>query len=280
MNEKSFISIIIPCYNDAEYIEQSVNSALDQDYENIEIIVVDDGSNERTKSILNSLKPRISKLITQENKGAGAARNTGVSEARGEYILVLDSDDYFDSTFCSKAWEILDTQDEVKLVTCYAKRFKDDKIFDIIKPKPGGLREFLMYNHSLGNALFRKKDFEISGGYDEEMDNGFEDWEFFIRLLKEGGRSAVILEPLFHYRQKKESNSTRANKIKYDLLRYIYLKHEELYTRYYEEFINHLLSRLEIVEKAEQKALNSLESKLGKFILSPIRKLKKMISKG
>ncbi|MDD3722641.1 MAG: glycosyltransferase family A protein [Lutibacter sp.] len=95
MKNNNSISIIIPCYNDAQYIEQSVLSALNQTYQNKEVIVVDDGSNAETKAVLKKLAPQITKLITQENQGQSTARNVGIKEAKGEYILVLDSDDFF-----------------------------------------------------------------------------------------------------------------------------------------------------------------------------------------
>ena len=107
MIDKPLISIIIPCYNDAKYIEQSVNSALNQTYSNKEVIVVDDGSNVETKQILKKLEPKLIKLITQENKGQSTARNVGINAAKGEYILTLDSDDYFEPTFLEKLFPVL-----------------------------------------------------------------------------------------------------------------------------------------------------------------------------
>ena len=70
---KPLISIVIPCYNDWQYVEQAVNSALNQTYPNKEVIVVDDGSNKKTKLVLKTIEPRITKLITQENQGQSTA---------------------------------------------------------------------------------------------------------------------------------------------------------------------------------------------------------------
>ena len=97
------ISIIIPCYNDEKFIKQSVFSALKQEYSNIEVIVVDDGSNKETKKVLKEIEPMITKLITQSNQGQSKARNVGINYAKGDYILVLDSDDFFEPSFCAKA---------------------------------------------------------------------------------------------------------------------------------------------------------------------------------
>ena len=99
------VSIIITCYNDVQYVEQAIDSAINQEYTNKEIIVVDDGSNDETTALLKSIEYKISNLILQENLGQSVARNNGIRVSTGEYILILDSDDYFESTFCDKALE-------------------------------------------------------------------------------------------------------------------------------------------------------------------------------
>jgi glycosyltransferase involved in cell wall biosynthesis len=266
------ISIIIPCYNDALYIEQSVLSALNQTYSNIEVIVVDDGSNEETKKVLKKLENQITKLITQENQGQSKARNVGIEASKGDYILVLDSDDYFESTFCEKA--ILSLEDStIKLVTSFAKRFNDVYSYDVY-PKGGGLRDFLIHNQATGSVMFRKKDYILAGGYDETMKSGFEDWEFYIRLLKDGGTAFVIPEFLFNYRAKENSTTTRANKIKYKLQNFIYEKHQSLYILYFQDLVSHLLGRIEREENEKIKNTKRLEFKIGKTILKPFRLIK------
>jgi glycosyltransferase involved in cell wall biosynthesis len=275
MKESNLVSIIIPCFNDASFIEKSVSSAINQDYENIEVVVVDDGSDQNTKNVLRNIESKISKLITQKHNGVSAARNMGISVATGKYVLTLDSDDYFDETFCDKAVKLLEENVDAKIVSCYAKRFGQGKE-DIIRHSDSSIRDFLKYNHTLGNALFYKKDWELAGGYDEDMKKGYEDWEFFIRLLKNGGRSMIIPEVLFFYRMKEKSNSTIADSHKYELLRYIYTKHSSLYKENFEILVDHLLCRLEVVEKAERKNLRKPEFRLGKTILDPIRKIKRL----
>ncbi len=94
------VSIIIPCYNTSQYIEQAVNSAKAQTGVQIEIIVVDDGSNQETKMVLRRIEGV--KLLTQKNLGQSAARNAGIKEASGKYIFILDSDDYVEPSFCQR----------------------------------------------------------------------------------------------------------------------------------------------------------------------------------
>tara|TARA_R100000935_G_scaffold16940_4_gene33448 strand:- start:9738 stop:10580 length:843 start_codon:yes stop_codon:yes gene_type:complete len=271
------ISIIIPCYNDPYYILESVQSAIGQTSVNKEIILVDDGSNIDTKKVLAKIKSKIDLLITQENKGLSAARNAGIKQSKGDFILVLDSDDFFEPEFCSKAAAVLQNSEDIKIVTCYARRFNDGGIIDIFKPVGGTIENFLLYNAAIGNALYRKKDWEKIKGYDEKMVNGYEDWEFYIRLLAGGGEAYVINEPLFNYRQKKESMRIDANKIKYKLQRYIYFKHSSLYKNHYTLFINYLLKKIEIEEKEKIKNTKRLEFKIGAKFLNPIRKIKKLL---
>lgn len=277
MTEFPLISIIIPCFNDGQFVELAINSALQQSYPNKEIILIDDGSDDKTRKFLKNFENRIDKIIFQPNKGTSAARNAGITQAQGDYILTLDSDDHFEKEFCLKAMAILQKNVDVKIVTCYAQRFRGNQNLDVFKPKSGELVDFLKYNHALGTSLFLRKDWKEIGGYDETMKSGYEDWEFYIRLLKAGGKSIVIPEVLFHYRLNKTSNSSRANEVKYDLLKYIYIKHKDLYIQHYDTFVSHIIDRLYIVEKAEQKNLNKPEFKLGAFILRPMRIIRKFI---
>lgn len=275
------ISIIIPCYNDAQYIEQAVNSVLNQTYTNIEVIVVDDGSDEETKKVLKKLEHRITKLISQENKGQSTARNVGIRESKGEYILALDSDDYFEPTFCEKAIDIFNKTDDAMIVTCQANLIFDNGLVDIYIPKGGTVSAFMYDNSALGTSMFKKKDWSFYGGYDESMRNGFEDWEFFIRILKEGGIAKVIQEPLYNYRKRTYSTTTIANKFKYDLLFYIYIKHKDLFIEDYENFVYYLLERINVEEKNKLKYINEAENKsliffrtLKSFSLKQMRKIK------
>lgn len=277
MENNSLISIIIPCYNDGQYIEQSVNSALNQTYLNKEVIVVDDGSNDDTKAVLKKLELKITKLITQENQGQSTARNVGINDANGEYILILDSDDYYEPTFCEKAIAVFLNKKETKIVTCQVNLLFENGSKVIHTPEGGSISNFIFTNAALGTSMFKKVDWKISGGYDKSMRNGFEDWEFFIRLLKRGGVAEVIQEPLYNYRKGKDSTTSKANKIKYELLKYIYFKHQDLYKENFELFITHLLGRIEREEKEKLKNLNRIEYKIGKKVLQPLRWIKSLV---
>lgn len=275
MENNVLISIIIPCYNDANFIEQSIDSALNQTYLNKEIIVVDDGSNKETKIVLKSLEHKIDVLITQDNMGQSSARNIGIKHSKGRFLLVLDSDDYFENTFCSKALSLFNNNTDIKLVTCYANLvFEKPSNNYVYKPKGGTVESFLTSNSAMGSAMFKKEDWITCGGYDETMQNGFEDWEFYIRLLSQGGRAEVIKESLYNYRKRENTTTSKANQVKYDLFKYIFTKHKDLYISYYDSFMTQLVSKIEKEEKEKFKNRERIEFKLGALILKPFRWIK------
>lgn len=278
MEKNILLSVIIPCYNDTQYIEQAVNSTLNQTYPYKEVIVVDDGSNIETKAVLQKLASKITKLIIQENQGQSTARNVGITASKGEYILVLDSDDYFEPSFCEKAIAIFLENQNAKIVTCFSNLiFEKEKSF-IYKPQGGDIASFLCSNNALGSAMFRKKDWQIAGGYDETMRQGFEDWEFYIRLLQEGGLAHVVEEPLYHYRKRNNTTTQRANAIKYELLLFLFQKHRELYKNYLDDYVSYLLSKIEKEEFEKIKNTQRLEFIIGNYFLMPFRKIKKIFN--
>lgn len=274
MEKNILVSIVIPCFNDAQYIEQAVNSALDQTYPNTEVIVVDDGSDIETKAVLKKIENKITKLITEDNQGQSVARNVGIRESKGEYILVLDSDDYFEVTFLEKAISFFLKNNDVKIVSCFATLIFENETSFIYKPLGGSIKSFLCSNNALGSALFKKVDWEISGGYDQSMRDGFEDWEFYIRLLHKEGFAHILQEPLYNYRKRNNTTTQRANAAKYKLLFSLYHKHNELYKQYLDDYVSFLLSKIETEEQEKIKNTQRLEFKIGKVILSPFRWVK------
>lgn len=274
MNSK--VSIIIPCFNEHKFVKKSVDSAIAQTYRNKEIIIIDDGSNNRTKAVLKELEPKVDLLITQENLGVSAARNEGIKNSSGKYLLNLDSDDYFEAEFCEKAVKEFQKDQDVEIVTCFSNWFKDGKDSKIFKPRGGELKNILFNNIAMGSSMFLKDRWQEVGGYDEKMIDGYEDWEFYLRLLKSGGKTMVIPEVLFNYRKKEGSRNDNANSLKYDLWLYIYLKHSELYKDNFNSFVVHLMNMMKKEQQDKQKLLDSLEHRIGKGILWPLKKIKNL----
>ena len=274
MNE--FVSIIIPCYNTHKYIVKCVESVRNQTYKNIELIVVDDGSDQVTKSKLNELSFQIDVLIHQKNKGQSSARNVGLKKATGKYIIFIDSDDFVSPNFCETLVDNYSSEHAV--VTCFAELFSKNSS-DLYKPIGGGLDKAILNNTALGTSLFLRRELLEIQGYDESMRNGFEDWELLIRLLHFTNKDVfVVNKVLYNYRKGIVSVTTKANSMKYNLLKYIYSKNEEIYKQYFNDFVSFLLFRIEKEENEKLKMYSKLEYKLGYSILKPFRFIKNFLN--
>ncbi len=272
------LSIVIACYNDP-YVVEAIASARNQTYANKEIIVIDDGSDASVQKIIDSQKDEVDQIIRQENSGQSIARNNGISKASGDLILNLDSDDFFEPEFCHKAVDILSTDSEVKIVTCKAKRIYNGNTIDIFTPAGGDYKSFLYSNSALGSSMFRKSDWERVGGYEEELPIlGFEDWELYLNILKDGGTAKVIDEVLFNYRLRKESTTQRIKNLRNKKFQYIIIKHHLLYKDHFKDTVDHLFTRMNKLQEDNFKIKKGMPHKTGEFILKPFKFLKRKLS--
>ncbi|MBK9925980.1 MAG: glycosyltransferase [Anaerolineales bacterium] len=121
--QKPVVSIIIPNYNHAQYISDAINSVLNQTYPDYEVIVVDDGSKDNSREVIDAYGGKI-RAIYQQNQGLSAARNTGITAAQGDYIGVLDADDMYEPEFISTLVSLLESQPDADGVYC-GYRFVD-----------------------------------------------------------------------------------------------------------------------------------------------------------
>lgn len=178
--EKSFVSIVIPCYNHGEYLDDALESLDSINKGKYEVIIVNDGSNDpETLEKLRELETKGYFVLHQENKGVGAARNEGIRLAKGNYILPLDSDNKIRPIYIDRGIEILDMHPEVGVVYGDVQRFGDsDKIVNIPEFDP---RSILVQNTIDACALFRKEVWEQVGGYEENM-VGYQDWAFWMAI--------------------------------------------------------------------------------------------------
>lgn len=216
------VSIIIPCYNHAKFLPDAILSAYNQTYKNVEIIVVNDGSTDNSLYVMQEFKSIFKDLIivNQENKGLSAARNAGIIESTGKYILTLDADDVISNEFLSK------TVGKNDIVSTYYMIFGSKKGY--IKPKSNpNFNDFVKRNQINCCSLFKKEIWETIGGYDEQMKIGFEDWDFWLRATMAGYRVSVVEEVLFYYR-KHENKSMLSNAIKHynEIWEYIKVKNK------------------------------------------------------
>ena len=263
------VSVVIPVYNDGVYLAESLNSALSQTYANLEVIIVNDGSTDSfTLSVLENIKFPNVRVIHKENGHLSSARNAGIANANGEYILTLDADDRFDKRFVQLALPCM-KEDNVGVVTCFVKSF-GDKSYKW-KPRGGGVNSFILRNECCGNSLFRKSIWKQVGGYDENMKLGYEDWEFWIRVTKTGWNVKVIDQYLFNYRISSKTmmlSSSEPNRK--EIVKYIAKKHGELYTDYFIDSI----SKWTLVDKRKVPRWYDILDLLRRKFQLPYRKQK------
>jgi len=212
MNKNPLVSVIIPAYNVEKYIEEAINSVLAQTYLNIEIIVVDDGSVDSTKKVIdNYLKKNQIIYLFQDNRGLSGARNTGIKVARGEYVALLDADDLFFPTKIEKQVLFLESNKDCDFCYCDVDFFIDGKPEKILKSHykyySGNIFKYLI-NGSFVNPstlLFKKQTFNIFGAFDESFERA-EDLEYYLRVSLLGAKFCFINEPLFLSRVRKLGN--------------------------------------------------------------------------
>ena len=186
------ISVIIPTYNRAGTILRSVNSVLNQTYKDLELLIIDDGSTDNTKELLEQINDdRIRYIYLGANSGASNARNAGVSYALGEWIAFQDSDDAWKPEKLEKQMQLALEHPEYNLIysSFINHVFDGSTIYFPSKPYPG-IMEGEMYSSLLlcnvigaPTMLIKRDAFLQSGGFDTNY-NSLEDWEFVIRFSK------------------------------------------------------------------------------------------------
>ncbi len=227
------ISIIIPSYNQKDYLEQSIESAYNQSLPAHEIIVVDDGSTDGSLEIAQryqfSKYPMIEspvRVIRQVNKGLASARNTGIMNSTGDYILPLDADDILKENAVERlTQEILRTNADVVAPSFKCFGVRDDTII---------LQGFTLDDFKKDNRLgyfsaIRRSVLQEVGGYNPKMRWGWEDYDLWFDLIKRGKSFSILQEVLVLYRTKEKSMITEANQHADELWTQIKLNHPEIW---------------------------------------------------
>lgn len=212
---KTFISVIIPLYNKATCIEETVYSVLKQSYQDFELIIVNDGSTDNSLDIINKISDNRIRIINKVNEGVSATRNRGAHEAIGEYLLFLDADDYI---YPDCLQQLHDLKAKYPEAGVYAGNF--EIYFDIKNIQKGcrdnlegyvenpfKLRWHKAWNMRLGSFIMKKNIFEKIGGFHPIMTIG-EDVYFTDALL---GQSRIAYTPAVIMRYNRE-NSDLSNK--------------------------------------------------------------------
>lgn len=228
------VSVIMPCYNDGAYIEEAVASLQRQTYPHIELIVIDDGSDDvKTRAVLKRLQYPCLQILHTKHVRPAAARNAGIRAAKGKYILPLDSDDTIEPEYIEKAVQVLEQDKKVGIVYCHADLFGKENGAWVLPDYE--LRVELLDNCIFVTALFRKADWVEVGGFAEDFLHGMEDYDFWLSILELGREVVQLPEVYFHYRIKAVSRTTGFNSnlkaIQETYVR-LYERHKKLYQQH------------------------------------------------
>ena len=198
----SLFSVVIPCYNQARFLPEAVDSVAAQDFADLEVIIIDDGSPDNASEIARSLAgsyPELHiRLIEQTNLGVATARNAGIAVARGRWIVALDSDDILAEGFLASVAEAMEQDPEATAFTGAYKEFgARESEWRLTRFDPERMKE---RGNILCCAPFRRTLWEAVGGYDSSHPWGGEDWHFWLKSLSAGLRLVCLPGPMLHYR--------------------------------------------------------------------------------
>ncbi|BDA72034.1 glycosyl transferase family 2 [Calothrix sp. PCC 7716] len=282
------ISVIIPAYNAEKFISRTLESVLSQTYENIEVLVIDDGSDDKTVEIVQSLAQKDSRIILfqQQNSGVAVARNLGINKSQGEFIAPIDADDIWYPQNLEKQVRCMKQSDSsVGLVYSWSVDINEqEKLTGNFRASSieGDVFTTLICHNFLGNAsstLIRRNCLEKIGGYNSKFKaqnaQGCEDWDFYLRIA-EHFQFKVVPEFLVGYRKIANSMSGDYNKMAKShnlMLKEIQKKHPEISTVFYrlsKSSFYMYLAQQSSVYKNHHKTLYWLSQALKADFITPI----------
>ena len=254
------ISIIVPCYNQAQYLDECLESVSKQTFQNWECIIVDDGSPDNTEEIALqwAKKDHRFQYFKKENGGVSLARNFGIDKSSGEWILPLDGDDRIGNQYLELASREFKNNHDI--IYCKASFFGNINVnFNL---KKFSYNDFLLQNLIFCSAFYKKEAWLKTKGYDPKLIYGYEDWEFWINLLKNSDKKIICLDYLgFYYRRKDSSRDVNINKNKKqkeDAFNYIFNKHQDEYFKEYGTFFDIIQENKKLeIEKSRLMAINN-----------------------
>lgn len=228
------VSVIVPCYNHGEFVAEAVDSVLRAQRDDVELLVVDDGStDERTRREIHALQQRGVRVIRQDNKGLAAARNAGIAATTGKYVLPLDADNRVRPAYFERGLRILEANPQAGVVYGDLEYVGTRAGRQRVGPfEPG---QIMQWNYIDACAMYRRAIWEQAGGYDGAMPvQGFEDWDLWLGALERGWEFVYVPEVLFDYRVADGSMHARGRPALAEVANFLARKHAALYRREWE----------------------------------------------
>lgn len=229
--EHPAVSVIIPCFEQARYLSEAVQSVVDQTFTDWEIIIVDDGSPDDTAQVAAALIERHGeriRLLQQPNGGVARARNAGIAAALGKYILPLDADDRLHPEMLEETVRLLASDPAVGIA------YTDYELFGStersVRVPEFDFEGLCRGSHIVTTALFRREAWEATAGYNPNMVSGYEDWDFWIACAKRAFLPRRIPRCLFSYRARPGGRGAMSATQRRQMVAQIMRNHPELYT--------------------------------------------------
>jgi len=233
------ISVIIPCFNLGQYLDEAVESVLAQTRQDFEILIVDDGSTDPgTERLLAGYARPKTRVWRTTNRGLAAARNFLIERATAKYLCALDADDRLHPQYFERALDAFASDPGLAFVSSWVQMFGEEDT--VWRRDRCDLPALLAEDTVMTAALVRRDAVVALGGYDERMPHqGDEDWDLWIRLVRAGWRGTILPETLFFYRRRPGSMSTCCTRgqVHLDLVRYLARKHADAYREHLREVL-------------------------------------------
>lgn len=238
VKEKLLFSVVIPTYNRAQFILKTIRSVLDQTYQNLEIIVVDDGSTDDTKEVVMRVSDSRLQYHRKANAERGAARNFGAARSRGQYINFLDSDDLLYPNHLAEAQKLIELHGQPEIFHLgFETRNDRGELLSRMDNLKGDLNDRLLYGNLLScNGVFLRQDVAASYPFNEDrLLSGSEDWELWLRLASRFRifYSNQVTSIIINHEQRSVLNVNEAALINRKNLIVHYLSEDEAFVRKY-----------------------------------------------
>jgi glycosyltransferase involved in cell wall biosynthesis len=259
------VSVIIPCFNLGEYLDEAVDSVLAQTFDDFEVLIVDDGSTDpATRELLEGYTRPKTTVFRTPNRKLAAARNFLVSRARGRYLCALDADDKLHPEYLERTVSVLDAEPGLTFVSTHLQMFGEETA---VWPSVDrcDLPMLLCDDTVITPALVRRDAVLACGGYDEHMPHqGDEDWHLWMTLVENGHRGVILPDVLFFYRRRPNSMCIQCTtgQVHLDLVGYLARKHAQSYRKHLTEVLLWKDARLREARLANDALETDLQRRL------------------
>ncbi len=319
-NSTNKVSVIVTSYNHEKYIEQCIQSIFNQTYKNIELIIIDDGSTDSSPQKINKLVTHSpfeeTTVIIQKNKGACVSRNIGLDKATGDFVLMVDSDNYLDNNYVKEGVTLL--QDSGKDIAYYSLKFADTG--NLLNDVPEYNEDYFGLVNYIDTCSVIRSSIIKNHRFDLQLNRLFmQDYDFFMGLISDGARPIKVKNAFLNYRILENSVGNRGDGIEkrkkwFEVYRYIKGKYpnigggltidlansyDELYLQYKKEIkyldnlykdklitierlksqINDKETHIKNLESINSQIVNSKIWLAGRIVTFPVRKMKVFFKK-